>query len=241
MRRALLFSVSFALLAALAWWVLTPAPRELRFTHPHELYGFVDAGAAKGLDTAGPALTLLAQLAPPAQKADAKRQALAPSATREIAVGIGFKQPRWEWRDGPASATETSLRTVPTLALQQFAALPNGYLLLRSEEPAVVAADSRLRRWLGVAMSDTLAQAKALTIVVGEESTPARALVGICLEFADADTAVAAVKRIATPAPSTVLNFKVGPQAEAIARQHKLVAIRFEVEALYLRLATQPR
>ncbi len=241
MRRALLFSASFALLVALAWWLLTPAPRELRFAQPPDFYGFVDARAVKGLDTAQPVLTLLTQLAPAAQRAQAKQQATTIADAQEISIGVGFRRPNWEWRVGPPTPAETSVQVVPTLALQQLAAIPHGYLLLRSETPATLAAEPRLRRWLGVAMCDTLAQAKAATIVVGEESTPARAQVGLCLEFARPEDAVAAVQRIATPAAGNVLSFKVSPQAEAVARRTGLVVIRFEVDALYLRLAAQPR
>lgn len=241
MRRALLFSVSFSLLAVLAWWALTPSPRHLHFAQAHELYGFVDGRATAGLDTAEPVLTLLTQLAPATQRAIAKQQVKAKLTAPEIRVGIGFKAPAWAWHDAPATPAEAVVQVIPSLSLQQLAALPNGYLLLRSESPASVAADSRLRRWLGAAMSETLGQAKALTITVGEESTPARAQIGLCLEFADAATAIAALKRIAEPAPNNVLTFKVSPQAEQIAKAHKLLVIRFEVEALYLRLAAQPR
>jgi len=241
MRRALLASALFSLLAVVAWWALTPAPRALRFAQAHELYGFVDTRATAGLDTAEPVLTLLTQLAPAVQRAAAKQQAKSPAPGREIRLGIGFKSPAWTWLDGPSTPADTVVQTIPTLSLQQLSALPHGYLLLRSEAPAVVAADPRLRRWLGVAMSETLSQAKAMTIAVGEDSTPARAEIGLCLEFADADTAVAAVKRIAAPAPNQVLTFKVSPQAEHVAKTHHLVVVRFEVEALYLRLAAQPR
>jgi len=241
MRRALLVSLCFSLLAVLGWWALTPSPRALRFAQASDLYGFVDTRATTGLDTVEPVLALLTQLAPPAARATAKQQVKSPAPAREIRLGIGFKPPAWTWLDGPATSAETVVQTIPSLSLQQLSALPHGYLLLRSENPAVVAADPRLRRWLGVAMSETLGQAKALTIAVGEESTPARAQVGLCLEFPDADTAVAAVKRIAAPAPNSVLTFKVSPQAEHVAKTHQLVVIRFEVDALYLRLAAQPR
>jgi len=241
MRRALLFSVSFSLLAVLAWWALTPAPRALHFAQAHELYGFVDTRATTGLDTVESVLTLLTQLAPATQRATAKQQVKSPAPHREIRVGIGFKPPAWAWLEGPATPAESVVQVVPSLSLLQLSSLPHGYLLLRSESPAIVAADPRLRRWLGVAMSETLSQAKALTIAVGEESTPARAQIGLCLEFADAETAVAAIKRIATPTTNNVLTFKVSPQAEQVAKTHKLVVVRFEVDALYLRLAAQPR
>jgi hypothetical protein len=241
MRRALLFSVSFSLLAVLAWWALTPSPRHLHFAEVHELYGFVDGRATAGLDTVEPVLTLLTQLAPATQRATAKQQVKAKLTAPEIRLGIGFKPMSWAWHDAPATPTEKVVQVIPSLSLQQLSALPNGYLLLRSESPAIVAADPRLRRWLGVAMSDTLSQAKALTIAVGEESTPARAQIGLCLEVAEVDTAVDAIKLIDAPAPSTVLTFKVIPQAEHVAKTHKLVVVRFEVDALYLRLAAQPR
>ncbi len=241
MRRALLFSASFSLLIALAWWVLTPAPRELRFAQPPDFYGFIDGRAARGLDTVQPVLTLLTQLAPAPQRAQAKQQAASLFDAQETTVGLGFRQPNWEWRAGPPTSADRIVHVVPTLNLQQLAAVPHGYLLLRSESPATLAAEPRLRRWFGVAMSDTLAQAKALTVVVGEESTPTRAQVGLCLEFARPDDAVAAVHRIATPAAGNVLSFQVSPQAETVARRTGLVVIRFEVDALYLRLAAQPR
>lgn len=241
MRRALLFSSSLTLLTLLAWWVLTPAPRELRFTQETELYGFVDPQNRRGLDTAEPILALLAQLAPAGQRAQAKVQVQSPTAAREIRVGIGFKKAQWEWHVAPASAVESVRKIIPALSLQQLSALPNGYLLLRSEAPAVLAADARFRRWLGGAIGESLAEAKAVTLTVGEESTPARAVVGLCLEFAQPEQAVAAVKRIAVPSANNVLTFKVSPQAEQVAKNHCLVVIRFEVEALYLRLAAQPR
>ena len=93
MRRALLFSVSFSLLAVLAWWVLTPSPRALHFAQAHELYGFVDTRATTGLDTVESVLTLLTQLAPATHRATAKQQVKSPAPTREIRVGIGFKPP----------------------------------------------------------------------------------------------------------------------------------------------------
>lgn len=240
MRRALIFSGSFTLLAALTIWWLTPSPRELRYSAQHELYGFVDARTAQGLGTSGPVLTLLSQLAPAAQRAQARQQAAAPSASREIALGCGFAQPRWEWRDGPAGDTDKVVRTLPTVALQQLSALTNGYLLLRSE-PATVAADTRIRRWLGVGMSDSIGEAKALTIAIGEDSLAGRAQVGLCLEFGRAEEALAAVKRIETQSAGGVIQFAVNPQAENVARQHRLVVVRFEVGAAYLMLAAKPR
>lgn len=241
MRRALIFSGSFTLLAALTIWWLTPSPRELRYSAQHELYGFVDARTAQGLGTSGPVLTLLSQLAPAAQRAQARQQAAAPSASREIALGCGFAQPRWEWRDGPAGDTDKVVRTLPTVALQQLSALTNGYLLLRSEQPATVAADTRIRRWLGVGMSDSIGEAKALTIAIGEDSLAGRAQVGLCLEFGRAEDALAAVKRIETQSAGGVIQFAVNPQAENVARQHRLVVVRFEVGAAYLMLAAKPR
>lgn len=241
MRRALLFAVSFSLLAVMAWWALTPSPRHLHFAEVHELYGFVDGRATAGLDTVEPVLTLLTQLAPATQRATAKQQVKAKLTAPEIRVGIGFKPMTWAWHDAPATPSEKVVQVIPSLSLQQLSALPSGYLLLRSESPAIVAADPRLRRWLGVAMSETLSQAKAVTIAVGEESTPACAQIGLCLEFSDAETAVAAIKRIAAPTTNNVLRFKVSPQAEQVAKTHKLVVVRFEVDALYLRLATQQR
>jgi len=171
----------------------------------------------------------------------AANEAAAPSASREIALGCGFAQPRWEWRDGPAGDTDKVVRTLPTVALQQLSALTNGYLLLRSEQPATVAADTRIRRWLGVGMSDSIGEAKALTIAIGEDSLAGRAQVGLCLEFGRAEDALAAVKRIETQSAGGVIQFAVNPQAENVARQHRLVVVRFEVGAAYLMLAAKPR
>lgn len=241
MRRTLLFSSSLALLALLAWWVLTPAPRELSFAHDTELYGFVDPANQRGRTTAESVLTLLAQLAPAAQRAQAKVQVKTPTEAREIRVAVGFKKPQWEWQTAPATATEGIRKIIPALSLQQLSALPNGYLLLRSENPVVIAEDARFRRWLGGAMSESLAEAKAVTITVGEDSVPASAIVGLCLEFAQPEQALAAVKRIAVPAANNVLTFNVSPQAEQVAKNYRLVVIRFQVDALYLRLAAQPR
>lgn len=236
--RAFIWMAGCLTLTGAAWLWLRPAPITLNVAGPAGTFGMAMPEAAARTGTGALLLEALARHAP--EKGRSALQAdLVAARSGAGRVDFAFTPDRKStdsWSRG--DAVRKPALVLPSEAVLQSKGVDDCFLLIRFEPASGLLETPARRRWMGVALSDAVREARSATVAVGEEGPPTRLVATIALDFGDGAKAEAALKRlVAEDASSPALGFTATPGAAATSRVSGLVVIRLEADARLVKAA----
>ena len=226
-RRAWIIAATLAVLGGLGAWLLRPGEMRLNVGAEHAVCGLLRTEAAQAAGSSRAVRSLLAQVALPPTRSGL-RAALLRADSAELHLGFGFAEPAFAVVPGNAPGPANPA-VLPRVARELLDATPGGYLVVRTEHPADLAATGRRRAWFGGDVAAIATRARAVTVAVGEGGFPRQAIAVFYFEYETGAAAAAALRSLTAARPGAAATFTLPPGAEDAARKHAAVALRYEV------------